>query len=202
MDRLDQLFQQFLRERNYIYNVTPKTLAWYETAWIAFTRARATAASRPASAPLISRADLQSFVVHLRERGVKPVTCNTWVRALNAFCRWLHEQGEIPSAVKLAPQRLEKRLVRTHDNAALRAILTFRPTTFPHRRIHALVSTILDTGCRINEVLTARVIDFDLDNLLLTVYGKGRKERRVPFSINLRKVLFRFGQAKDRAGIP
>jgi site-specific recombinase XerD len=70
---------------------------------------------------LISKADLQHFAVHLRERGVRPVTCNTWVRALNAICRWLHEQGELPVFVKLKPQRLEKRLVRTHDEATLKA---------------------------------------------------------------------------------
>ncbi len=110
MDRLDQLFQQFLRERTYINNVTPSTIEWYESAWKAFNTAQASAPPRPDSAPLISKADLQHFVVHLRERGIKPVTCNTWVRALNAVCRWLHEQGEIASLVKLKPQRLEKRL--------------------------------------------------------------------------------------------
>jgi site-specific recombinase XerD len=129
MDRLDQLFQQFLRERTYITNVTPKTLAWYEAAWKSFKRSRPAASPQPASESLISRTDLQSFVVHLRERGVRPVTCNTWLRALNAFCRWLHEQGEIPSLVKLAPQRLEKRIIRTHDEPALRMLLTYRPKT-------------------------------------------------------------------------
>ena len=123
------------------------------------------------------------------------------MRALNAVCRWLHQQGEIASLVKLKPQRLEKRLVRTHDEATMRAIVRYRPKMFPQWRIHALVSTLLDTGCRIEEMLTARSTVFDFDNLLLTVYGKGRKERRVPFSIELRKVLFRFGQFKEREGV-
>jgi len=35
----------------------------------------------------------------------------------------------------------------------------------------SVVSTILDTGCRIDEVLSAKVRDFDLDNLLLVVVG-------------------------------
>jgi hypothetical protein len=61
------------------------------------------------------------------------VSCNCWLRAMNAFCRWLHEQGEIPALVKLSPQRLEKRIIDTHGEAALRAILTYRPKTFPHR---------------------------------------------------------------------
>jgi integrase/recombinase XerD len=148
MHRLNQLFEQFLRERTYITNVTPATCEWYQCAWKAFTATQATATERPADAPLISKADLQRFVVELRARGVKPVTCNTWVRALNAFCRWLHEQGELPALVKLKPQRLEKRIIRTHDIAALRALLAYKPPLFPQWRIHALLSTILDTGCR------------------------------------------------------
>ena len=201
MDRLDQLFQQFLRERTYVQNVTASTREWYQSAWKAFRTAQADAPARLASAPLITKADLQFFVVHLRERGVRPVSCNTWIRALNAFCRWLHEQGELPSPAKLKPQRLEKRIIRTHDETILRAMLKFKAKDFAQWRVHTVVSTILDTGCRIEEVLTARVTDFDLDNLLLTVYGKGRKERRVPFGIELRKVLFRFGQFKDREGV-
>jgi integrase/recombinase XerD len=187
MSRLDQLFQQFRLERTYLKNVTPKTIIWYESAWKAFGATHRQGAS---DSPLVSRSDLQHFVVSLRGRGVKPMTCNTWLRALNAFCRWLHEEGELPALVKLAPQRLEKRLLCTHDEAALRSILRFRPKHFSQWRVHALVSTILDTGCRIDELLTARVSDFSLDNLLLTVVGKGRKERRVPFSTELRKVLF------------
>jgi hypothetical protein len=91
-----QHFDQFLRERVYLNNITPKTRDWYETAWHAYQRAHRDAPARSPSAPLITRADMQGFVVHLRERGVKPVSCNCWVRAMNAFCNWLHEQGRSP----------------------------------------------------------------------------------------------------------
>jgi integrase/recombinase XerD len=198
MDRLDQLFQQFLRERIYLKNVTPKTKVWYESAWKAFKTSGVP--QRPPSAALISRS-LNEFIVHLRERGVKPVSCNSWLRALNAFCAWLHQEGLLRAAVSLKPQRLERRLVPTHGPAALRLMLAFRPKDFAQARVHTLALTILDTGCRIDEVLTAPVSAFDFDNLLLKVFGKGRKERRVPFSIELRKVLFRFGQVKDRLGV-
>ena len=103
MSRLEQLFQQFLRERTYINNVTVSTRERYECAWKAFTAALKVAPERDRTATLISKTDLQHFVVHLRERGMKPVTCNTWLRAMNAFCRWLHEQGELNERMKLAP---------------------------------------------------------------------------------------------------
>lgn len=39
------------------------------------------------------------------------------------------------------------------------------------------------------------------NNLILTVFGKGQKERLVPFSPELRKRLFRFQQFNEKKGI-
>jgi hypothetical protein len=46
------------------------------------------------------------------------------------------------------------------------------------------------------------VHDFDFDNLLLTVVGKGDKQRIVPLSFALRKQLIRFGKIKERDDVP
>jgi integrase/recombinase XerD len=201
MTELNAYFDQFLRERVYLHNITPKTRQFYETAWKAFVRSQASAPQRPSNTPVLTRADLQHFVVHLRERGVKPVSCNCWLRGLNAFGKWLHTEGKIPDAVRVRPQKEEKRLLPLLNDGALRVLIGYRPKTFIQWRVHAVASTILDTGCRIEELLTARVADFDFNNMLLTVVGKGRKQRKVPFSTELRKLLFRFGKLKDQAAI-
>ena len=71
-DRLSStLFQQFLDERRYLKNVRPDTIEWYETAFKAFRRALND------EAPPITKASLQSFVVKMRQRNVKPVSVNT-----------------------------------------------------------------------------------------------------------------------------
>jgi site-specific recombinase XerD len=103
--------------------------------------------------------------------------------------------------IKLAPQKVEKRLLSIHDGPALRLLLGYRPWTFIQWRVHAVACTILDTGRRIDELLTARATDFDFDSLLLTVIGKGRKQRKVPFSTELRKLLFRFEKIKERSEV-
>lgn len=203
MPTLDSLFEQFLRERTYLKNVSPKTREWYRAAWIAFIRTQAPSftSNEVSGAASLSRTHLSTFVVTLRNRGIKPVTVNTWLRALNAYARWLHEEGLLREKVNLKPLRLEKRFVMTLDDAALRLLLTYRPKGYPQWRVHAAVCTILDTGCRIEEILTARVRDFDFDNLLLMVVGKGDKQRVVPFGFALRKQLFRFGQLKAKLGV-
>jgi len=204
MPTLTSLFEQFLRERRYLKNVSPKTIEWYETAWKGFlaTQPSGLALSVIERPDVLTRQHLNAFVVGLRDRGVRPVTVNTWLRAINAYCRWLHDEGVLGERVSLRPLRLEKRFVKTLDEAALRALITFRPKGYPQWRVHTAACTILDTGCRINEVLTARVRDFDFDNLLLTVVGKGDKQRIVPISFELRKQLIRFGQVKERHKVP
>jgi site-specific recombinase XerD len=73
------LFQQFLTQRRYLKNVTSSTIEWYETAFKALQRSLGT------DLPL-TKTSLQTFVVALRQRDVKPVSCNTYIRALNTFC--------------------------------------------------------------------------------------------------------------------
>lgn len=67
-----------------------------------------------------------------------------------------------------------------------------KPKKFYQRRLHLLTLLLLDTGCRITEALTLRVRDLDLENMLLTLQGKGGKQRIIPFSFGLRKALYRF----------
>ena len=65
MDSLDQHFQHFLRERVYLHNVAPKTSEWSRDVWHVFQRWLATLPSHEQSRGVISRSDLQEFVVHL-----------------------------------------------------------------------------------------------------------------------------------------
>jgi len=198
MATLDTRFDQFLRERRYLKNVSADTLDWYTTAWATFRRAPI---DQPAEAAAFTRQHLEAFVVSLRDRGIRPVTCNTWIKALNAFCRWLHEHGDLPAVVRLPPLKTERRLVKTLEPAAIRALVMFKPRGFAQWRIHALTCALLDTGCRVQELLDARVVDFGFDDLLVTVVGKGDKQRRIPFSVDLRRILVRYLQQRERAGL-
>lgn len=55
-----------------------------------------------------------------------------------------------------------------------------------------LALTLLDAGIRLDEALSLCVQDCNLDDLLLTVTGKGRKQRVIPFSMELRRLLAKF----------
>src|SRR5262249_17271826 len=149
-------------------------------------------------APVPSKTVLQDFVVAQRERGIRAVTVNTYISAMNAFCVWLHEEGLVPERLKLSKLRLERRILAVLDDAQMRMLIAYRPTSFGQRRVHLAALLTMDTGIRLSEMLHLRHGDVDVDNLILKVFGKGQKERLVPFSPELRKRLYRFERLKQQ----
>ena len=193
---LATLFDRFLKERTYLKNVTSATLRWYRIAFKSYRKAIPDDA-----APLPTRGTLQEFVIRLRDRGVQPITCNTYVVAMNAFCAWLHEEGHAAARVKLPKLRVERRVLSVLDETQMRVMIGYKPSSFGQRRVHLAAMLILDSGLRIAEALGLRNDSVDSDNLVLKVFGKGQKERLVPFSPELRKRLYRFEQLKAKKGI-
>src|SRR5262249_57446591 len=82
----------------------------------------------------------------------------------------------------------------------IRGVVRGKLKGFEQARLHELVALVVYTGVRIDEALTLRTTNVDYDNLLVTVFGKGRKERRVPFSFEARKVMFRWERVRKPRG--
>jgi integrase/recombinase XerD len=86
----------------------------------------------------------------------------------------------------------------TLSDQQIRLLVNYKPKRKCQKRLHLLVLFLLDTGCRITEALTLRVSEIDMQNMLVTLEGKGRKQRIVPFSLELRKALFRYIKESGR----
>jgi len=110
------------------------------------------------------------------------------------FVKWLSENGHCENfSLKLL--KGESRIMRPLTEAELKAIINYKPVCMTERRLKVILLTLMDTGLRINEALTLTRHKLDFDNLLLTVIGKGDKERVVPFSYELRKVLYKYSRS-------
>ena len=66
----------------------------------------------------------------LRDRGVRPVSCNTWLKALQAFTAWMHARGAIPAALRLKPLKVERRVIATLSRAEMGALVGARSKHF------------------------------------------------------------------------
>ena len=180
---MEHLFELFIRERRYLHNLAETTLTYYREVFKNFRKSGLTELTKPC---------LETVVINLRERRVKVGAVNAYIRGINVFLKWLYDNSHIPEPLSLKPLKAEKNVLRSLTEAELKAIISFKPKTLTERRLHVLLLTLMDTGLRINEALTLEVRNVDFDNLLLKVMGKGKKERVVPFSYELRKVLYRY----------
>ncbi len=179
-------FATFIQERRYLKNVSPSTISWYTSAlkWL------------PSESP--SQEELKDAVMRMRAKGLKETGCNAATRAINAYLHWNSgsERKCGPGCQHFrAPQLKEpQNILPTLTEAQVTRIVNWKPRhkNFYQRRLHLLTLFLLDTGCRISEALTLHVRDLDLDNLLVMLDGKGRKQRVVPFSFALRRALYRF----------
>jgi len=167
-------FEQFAKEKTYLLGVSPRTVEWYEQSLRWLTNASP------------SEQDLKDAVVKMRTAGLKASSCNSRIRAINSYLTWLKSPLRIPKLKE--PQFLPQ----TFSKDDISKFLHYRPKNFYRRRLQLLVCLLADSGARISEALGLRWDDVNFDDCLMTLHGKGDKSRIVPFSQELRKLLWRF----------
>lgn len=193
---LQNLFEQYLQHGKYLKGWSEKTPIVYTRAFTSFQQSLAAGCKGTICEDdaEINKAQLEAWVVCMRQKPLAPACINIYIRSLNSFCAWLKEEGHLKDEIKLKQVPAPLKPVTVLSESDVKAILSFRPRTFTDWRLWALVQTLLDTGCRINEILSLKIQDVDFDSMLLTVDGKGGKKRKVPFSPELRKLLWKYKQ--------
>lgn len=187
----NELFERFVKEKTFLLGVTPKTIRWYRQSWNAFTRTIGTP-------DVLDRFVLHDFVIKLRESGIKPRSCNVYICAVNSFLSWLWENNQISERLKIKELKEDQVVIPTYNKEHLATFFSWKPKTWTEKRMYALVCTLIDTGARIDiELLPLRREDIDFENLLIPLKGKGGKERLVPMSLELRRILYRWLQTHE-----
>ncbi|RED86188.1 tyrosine-type recombinase/integrase [Cohnella phaseoli] len=119
-------------------------------------------------------------------------TMDKLIRGWRAFINWLHTEGyiQVNPFSGIGVIKSEKRIIETFSNEQIKTLFnTPNRSTFTGYRDYTIMQTLLDTGVRISELAGIRLSDVNWRERLIKVYGKGRKERLVPFSRALEKSL-------------
>lgn len=196
----NDLRSAFIRERKLLHGVTPATMNWhrYSLVWIP---------ERP------TQQDLRDAVVRMRTegnrgKGMKATGVNSALRSINAYCHWLATRDEdAPVAChpgckhpRAGYLREEQKVLPTYTGQQLSALLRYKPTRWSQKRLHLGVMFLFDTGCRLSEMLSLRREDVDFDNMLVRLNGKGQKQRVVPISRELARLLYRWLESEKADG--
>src|SRR6266853_325677 len=157
--------------------------------------------SLPTDPSMIERRQIEAWLAHLQDKGVKPETIAARYSALKRFFSWLLEEEEIaispmerikaPKVEVIAPEVLS-------DDEHRRLLDACRGGDFEDKRDAAILRLMMDTGLRRGEVAGMKVSDVDLDNRVVRVIGKGNREATVPFGIKAAADLDRYRRARGR----
>jgi integrase/recombinase XerD len=132
----------------------------------------------------VSHRQLVAFVGIRRGSGAATSSIARQLAAVRMLHRFLSIEGERsddPAAdlegVRV-PSGIPKPLTEAQVTSLLDAVVVTEPI---HRRDLALIELLYATGARISEAVGLSIGEIDLDARLVRLYGKGAKERIVPF---------------------
>lgn len=160
---------------------SPNTLAAYRRDLAGFT---AWLAAQALSVETATTADLEAFVADRRRAGGAPASVARQLAAVRMLHRFLVDVGVRPDdptrdidGVRV-PSGIPKPLSEPEVAALLDAVVG---TDAVARRDRAILELLYATGARISEVCGLSLGDIDASTSLVRLFGKGAKERIVPF---------------------
>jgi integrase/recombinase XerC len=173
----------FLRHLERERNVSPHTLRAYGQDLAQFAVHLREELGREAAPREVDHLLIRSFLARLHRRGLSKTSAARRLASLRTFFRYLCREGILktnPARTLLSP-RTERRIPVHLDEADVAALLDVPGDSGPARRNRALFELIYATGVRCAELVGLDLEDVDLDERMVRVLGKGRKERLVPF---------------------
>lgn len=135
------------------------------------------------SAEAIRQKHLAGWLAKLGARGLSAHSQQRMFSCVRSWLRFLADERIVPDnpAAGLRAPRAARVLPRVPSPARVLRLLQSLPCDTPRaKRNRALVELLYGCGLRASEACTLRVADVDLERGLLTVRGKGQRERIVP----------------------
>jgi integrase/recombinase XerD len=110
----------------------------------------------------MERADLEAFIEHVQDRGLRISTVRTRLACIIAFLHFLMEQDLIP--LSLLKRRIKLKLPEVLPRAMHPADVKKLLSVIDDLRDRALILLLLRTGIRIGEALGLRLNDLDMQD--------------------------------------
>lgn len=135
---------------------------------------------------------LRDFINSMNQQGYAAKTVRHTVLGIRTFMKWCVDEDYIQHspADRIKTPKVPRRLVQTFTDEQVGKLLEgCDRKTYIGLRNYAMLMVFLDTGVRVSEMIGIKLSDIDWSRRLIRVFGKGAKERLVPFGITLRAAL-------------
>jgi len=151
---------------------------------------------------LLESVDKQIIKDYISAQTSTAVTCNSRLRHLKSFFKWLQAESYIETnptdgiGFKKVASKI-KDILKPDEVSRMIAYMQNKKT-FQYKRDAMLMLLLFDTGLRISEALGIKLTEININSNSIIVTGKGNKMRVVYFGDKTRKALIKYGQLRTK----
>ena len=119
---------------------------------------------------------------------------NAYYRAIRALCNWLHRQGYIHDnpITRVDPPKMRKIILPSLIPEQVESLIQEAETI----RDKTIISLFADSGIRLTELLSIQEPYIDWETNTITIWGKGGKQRKAPFTRRTAELLREYLRVK------
>ena len=143
--------------------------------------------------------DIRAYLAYMRDYGYAPDTIRDRYNGLNTLFNFLCEDGVlVQNPMKpVKKPKLPKIPARTFTTTELQKILGYyKENTFTGLRNKCILYILFSTGIRRAELLGLTMFSLHLDEGVMDIIGKGNKQRIVPITPHLEKIIRKYIKAR------
>ncbi len=146
---------------------------------------------------------IRNWLAHLKNQGMEAKTINRKISSLKSFFKYLLKMGWVATSPVATIKSLKtpRRLpVFVQETDALHMIKNMDAGTenWQMHNSNTLVALFYATGMRLNELISLKEKDVDMQRRLIKVLGKGNKERTIPFGNDVAQLITAYLTEKKR----
>jgi integrase/recombinase XerC len=185
---VNEALREFLQYLKLNRNVSPHTVDAYDSdlsQFLAFAAAHHRVSRATLEPHHLDLVTIRAFMGALHKEGQSRTTVARKLSALRTFTKFLRREGAIdgdPASLVMSPRREQK--VPAHLSVDEMSQLLDMPdiSTPLGRRDRAILELFYASGLRLSELVGLDLEDVNLSARMVRVFGKGAKERLVPFN--------------------
>ena len=118
---------------------------------------------------------------------------NQYLRCIMSFLHWYEEEYDTSLNIHIKRLREQHKVLYTPSDNEIKKLMNFyNNKSYMSCRNKTIISVFINTGIRLNELITLRVNDIDLNNKVLTVNRKGGYIEQLVINNELQLQLTRF----------
>lgn len=145
----------------------------------------------------IRHQQIKKYIQYLLSKKLSASYINGILKCLRAFFKYASSEGYIPinPATKVSWLREGTVLIKTFTDEEVASLLeAFDFSSYLSARNKVILAIAFDTGARNSEI--CNILESDILDNVIIIHGKGNKERHVPLTPYLKKVIMKYLRIK------